>query len=317
MSDRKKPALAIRDCRYGYRLSEDRQRFVVDPPTAKVVKEIFSLYLSGTRECKIAKLMEERGVVTPLEYKKSLHGTKPPCRSSWRTETVTNILTTPLYTGKCKKNQTKTPMEITAEPLVDQEEYDRVQAMLSLKKTEERLLRPVVDADTGRAPRYKDGRFLLNNGTAISEGNLMDEVLAQLRSEQADAETAMRMFQSSKAQEEQRIGPLRKAAAELFEEMYVAMERKDEAEIIRCDGLFYELTREEKSVRELFSPRNPWVQLYSKATAPDGLTKERVQKWIRQIQLKEDAGRVTVRVLFKKSEYKDQLPQEWFQNSRR
>lgn len=77
----------------------DKHSIVIDEVVAPVVREIFSLYLDGLSTRKIAKLMNEKGYITPSVRKKQITNmdysyntpdymyTKP----SWTNGTVTMI----------------------------------------------------------------------------------------------------------------------------------------------------------------------------------------------------------------------------------
>lgn len=90
---------------YGYiKDPEDRHALVVDPEAAEVVKLIFSLFLGGMRKSAIVLYLNERGVLSPSEYKRSkgmVYKTQLANggKAMWGTRVINNILTHPLYTG--------------------------------------------------------------------------------------------------------------------------------------------------------------------------------------------------------------------------
>ena len=58
---------------YGYKKDEnDKTKWVVDEPSAEVVKEIFNLFIQGHGTCEIARILRERKILTPLEYYSSI-----------------------------------------------------------------------------------------------------------------------------------------------------------------------------------------------------------------------------------------------------
>lgn len=86
---------------YGYRRdANDRHHLVQDAETAAVVREIYTLYLSGL-SCKIiAERLTEKAIPTPSQVKKSRGedlGRKDCTR--WAAGTVRKILRNPLYLG--------------------------------------------------------------------------------------------------------------------------------------------------------------------------------------------------------------------------
>ena len=59
---------------YGYKKDpEQRGRFLIDEEAAAVVREIFTLFSQGYGKTAIARLLNERGIPNPTEYKR-LHG---------------------------------------------------------------------------------------------------------------------------------------------------------------------------------------------------------------------------------------------------
>ena len=78
---------------YGYRKDPgDKNRLVVDPPAAAVVRQIFRWSLEGRGRQAIARALNEQGVPSPARYK-----TGEPGR--WNKVTVWRILRSEMYTG--------------------------------------------------------------------------------------------------------------------------------------------------------------------------------------------------------------------------
>jgi len=127
---------------YGYKKDEnDKTKWVVDEPSAEVVKEIFNLFIQGHGTCEIARILRERKILTPLEYYESI-GRKSKANTrdyqyKWCSVTVAAILDRQEYIGdtvnfKCTtrsyKDKTKVilPKEDrkvfknTHEPIIDE-----------------------------------------------------------------------------------------------------------------------------------------------------------------------------------------------------
>ena len=82
---------------FGYRKDpEDKNRWIVDEPAAKVVHRIFQLSVSGLGPTQIAKKLRSDGVMSPSEYLHSIGvncPTKPPAYPhNWCSATVASIL---------------------------------------------------------------------------------------------------------------------------------------------------------------------------------------------------------------------------------
>ena len=90
---------------YGYRKADDdRNRLVIDPPAAQVVRRIYQMYLQGTGLCRIAQTLTQDGVPNPTAYKRRLGfnvGGGQLCQrgDAWTTATVLRMLRNPVYLG--------------------------------------------------------------------------------------------------------------------------------------------------------------------------------------------------------------------------
>ena len=89
---------------FGYKKDpEDKNRWIVDEPSAEVVRQIFQLSVSGLGPTQIAKRLKADGVMTPSEYLYSV-GVKCPAKPpayphNWCSATVADILDRQEYTG--------------------------------------------------------------------------------------------------------------------------------------------------------------------------------------------------------------------------
>ena len=102
---------------YGYYVDE-QDHYQIEESTAPIVKEIYSLYLSGTRVNDIAKLLTSRGVKNrgySLNY-----------------NAVFRILTNRKYIGEYKFGDVVIPNAIPA--LIDEEDFNAVQAKMKVNK---------------------------------------------------------------------------------------------------------------------------------------------------------------------------------------
>ena len=90
---------------YGYRKApDDKNRLVIDPYAASVVRRIFSLYLQGIPKRRIAHILNEEGILSPSAYKRT-NGEHFRCSRScaphacWTYSTIHDILNKELYAG--------------------------------------------------------------------------------------------------------------------------------------------------------------------------------------------------------------------------
>ena len=157
MQARMKEGRFVNHVPYGYQKHpSDKHQMVPDKETAPIVREIFLSIIAGKSTTQIAKELNARGVLTPLEYKQ--HRLKPACRERdlmWSHVTVLNILRNIKYTGVMTnhtresrymrdRNQRRVPREewiITEgahEAIVTKEEYEAAQAQIRAVKKHER-----------------------------------------------------------------------------------------------------------------------------------------------------------------------------------
>lgn len=118
---------------YGYRKDpKDKSHLIIDEKAADIVKMIFDMKLSGYSQCRIADKLNEMGVLTPLEYKRSTglncnvgfwKGDSP----RWVPPMVTRILTNELYIGNMVQGKfRKVNYKVKKLEAVDEKDWVRV-----------------------------------------------------------------------------------------------------------------------------------------------------------------------------------------------
>ena len=138
--------------KYGYKKDPaDHHKLVIDEEAAEVVRQIYKMYLSGTGIRGIVRCLNESGIPNPSTYKRN-QGMNFKARtvgdsSLWSDKTVRRTLQDQMYIGnmvqgKCRKINYKTKsirscapdewiiVENTHEPIIDRDDFDRVQSML-------------------------------------------------------------------------------------------------------------------------------------------------------------------------------------------
>lgn len=90
---------------YGYEKDEsDKNKLVIDPYAAEIVREIFRWKLEGVNQDSIARRLNEQGILSPMEYKKSKglsfrSSFKTNDQAKWSAVAIRRILTNPVYVG--------------------------------------------------------------------------------------------------------------------------------------------------------------------------------------------------------------------------
>ena len=137
---------------YGYKKDPDiKGHLLVDEEAARVVREVFTLFSKGYGKTAIARMLNDRGIPNPTEYKrqKGLRYKQPEGRNStlWKYFNISDMLANEMYIGnmvqgkygsvsyKTKQNKPRPKdqwyrVEGTHEPVIDRELWDRVQVML-------------------------------------------------------------------------------------------------------------------------------------------------------------------------------------------
>ncbi len=89
---------------YGYQKDEsDKTKWIIDEQSAKVVREIYNLFIQGHGTFEIARILSERNIMTPAEYFASIGRTFPTrlqtFKHQWNATTIASILDRQEYIG--------------------------------------------------------------------------------------------------------------------------------------------------------------------------------------------------------------------------
>ena len=140
---------------YGY-IKDDIQKnkLIVDEYAADIVRDIFKWKLDGVSPQDIADKLNLVGILSPLEYKKSIGMNfstpfKANAQALWSAGSVIRILKNPVYVGVLTQGKATTPsykvhkrlikpegewivIQDNHEPIIDHVDFDSVQKVLSL-----------------------------------------------------------------------------------------------------------------------------------------------------------------------------------------
>ncbi|MEY8392710.1 recombinase family protein [Lachnospiraceae bacterium 45-W7] len=138
---------------YGYLKDErNKNQLVIDEYAAGVVRDIFAMKLCGMNQQTIADRLNSDGILSPMEYKKSiginLETTfKKGTQAKWSYNAVLRILKNEVYTGVLTQGKQTTPnykvktrvtkpedewvkVENTHEPVISRKDFELVQELL-------------------------------------------------------------------------------------------------------------------------------------------------------------------------------------------
>lgn len=140
---------------YGYMKDDtDKNRLVVDEYAADIVRDIFAWKLDGMSPQDIAVRLNQSGILSPMEYKKSLGmkfatSFKANAQAAWSANSVLRILKNPVYIGLLTQGKETTPsykvrkriikpedewavIPDSHEPIVRREDFETIQKVLTL-----------------------------------------------------------------------------------------------------------------------------------------------------------------------------------------
>ena len=132
---------------YGYVKGDDENYTPqVDPEAAAVVRRIFEMRAEGIGRQTIANILNDEGVMIPLDYRYKKIGKEPPVysRHLWQAQTIRRILVNPIYLGTLAQMKETTVsyknhktiyknradwvvIENNHEPIISRELWDKVQ----------------------------------------------------------------------------------------------------------------------------------------------------------------------------------------------
>jgi len=140
---------------YGYKKDPDvKGHLIIDEEAATVVREIFTLFAKGYGKTTIARILNERGIPNPTEYKR-LQGLRYKTSHNvnsrlWKYSAVADILSNEMYIGNmvqgkygsisyktkvCKPRPREQWIIVkgTHEPIIDRDLWNRVQGLIRLR----------------------------------------------------------------------------------------------------------------------------------------------------------------------------------------
>lgn len=136
---------------YGYvKSEEDKNQLVIDEYAAEIVRDIFKWKIDGLSPAMIAKRLNEMGILSPMEYKRSCgvkFRSQDGNQSVWNHITVRRILQNEVYIGVLVQGKRTTPnyktkkfvyksedewtrVEGTHTPIVSRRDFEIVQELL-------------------------------------------------------------------------------------------------------------------------------------------------------------------------------------------
>lgn len=123
--------------------------------------------------------------------------------------------------------------------------------------------------------------------------------------------SAQKVFQKMLSVEERTATLQPEIAGEISEENMRAKEINVQ-EFMECDEKLEFYLEEIKKIEKCFSKNNPWIEMFSEMVIPEEITRPDVKRWIDRV---ESFRYEKIEVRFKNREWKEMLPEEWFEEA--
>lgn len=147
---------------YGYRKkADDKNVLEIDEYAGAVVRDIFQWKIEGMNQDGIAKKLNDMGILSPLEYKRSegipyMNAFKTNDQAQWTAVAVRRILTNPVYIGTLVQGvHTRPNYKIKQVVVKPQEEWDVVpdahESIIGVRTFE--LVQRLMELDTRTSPK--------------------------------------------------------------------------------------------------------------------------------------------------------------------
>ncbi|MCL1842804.1 MAG: recombinase family protein [Defluviitaleaceae bacterium] len=150
---------------YGYiRAEENRNRLAIDEYPAGIVREIFQLKLDGHSADSIAHMLNERGILSPLEYKKHMGlphakgGFADKDDAKWSATAIFRILNDETYVGTLVQGKISTPnYKLKERQIKPEDEWQKTENAHEpiISKNRFVLVQKIMRLDTRTSPHDK------------------------------------------------------------------------------------------------------------------------------------------------------------------
>ena len=119
---------------YGYlKDPENKNQLIIDTYAGPVVQDIFRMKINGFSQYKIAEVLNEQGILSPMEYKRSIGvrfetSFKVNPKATWSAKAVSRILTNEVYTGVLVQGKQTTPNhKVKVRQAVEEKDWVRIE----------------------------------------------------------------------------------------------------------------------------------------------------------------------------------------------
>ena len=258
---------------YGYKKDpEQKGHLIVDEEAAAIVHEVFTLFSQGYGKTTIARMLNDRGIPNPTEYKRlnGLRYQQPKMKNStlWKYFAIADMLQNEIYIGnmvqgkygsvsyKTKQNKPRPKsewyrVEGTHEPIIDRELWNNVQTLL-----EERA-KPF---STGKIGIFARKARCANCGYVMRSSKTRDKHYLKCTNRHVSKDACIGSFISVEKLEQAVIAELNRLSAEYLDkdelerQIEFAGNIKEQKKNLESDIALYEkkIAEYAKGLRELY-----------------------------------------------------------------
>lgn len=337
----KKGILSWNDLKYGYQMTED-YRLAINPETAPVVRRMFDMFLSGMTAYEIADVFRNEKILTPLAKRGTNVKIDDPY--NWTANGVKRMLQSQAYTGHWVKKVQGEYFDLYHEPIVTEEEYQRVLEIIAANSVSTNRQGPknkyagyVTEENGINGLRYYESKYgekyfrtLKSVHDTLEHISLAEMDLAVC---QAIIHSGQQALQIKKKLEvegkkemllrlsvyEKEITDLAYKLAELEKERLQLYINQDEDESRRMNIKFEaekieirisQIRGDMKRIKKAYSFENPWLKLYLSVDPQMVISMERsvIRKYLGRVVM----DVVTIkRIEMLYSEWLLHFPEEW------
>ena len=274
LTDKRKKGLHIGAfALYGYKKDPDQKgHLIVDEEAAVIVREVFTLFSRGYGKTTIARMLNDRGIPNPTEYKRlsGLRYQQPKMKNStlWKYFAIADMLQNEIYIGnmvqgkyesvsyKSKQNKPRPKsewyrVEGTHEPIIDRELWDSVQTLLKERA------KPF---STGKIGIFARRARCANCGYVMRSSKTRDRHYLKCTNHHVSKDACIGSFISVEKLEQAVISELNRLSAEYLDkdelerQIEFAVDLKEQKKNLETDIALYEkkIAEYAKGLRELY-----------------------------------------------------------------
>ena len=286
--------------KYGFRYKDGKMELEIDPEPAEIIRRIFRLSSEGQSCSEIAKILTEEKIESSGNYVNKLWGRKiKDEHAAWKRDQIKRILYNRQYIGEWERTIDGKKQMFSCPMVVDMELFQKAQKSLTHRSINKKNL------GLGKLNPFSGRIFDKESGIPLK---LYPHQRLKIR--------VFRLSYPKPAEISYERGniPFEEVmiAGEISEDEYEMQKEINVQEFMECDEKLEFYLEEIKKIEKCFSKNNPWIEMFSEMVIPEEITRPDVKRWIDRV---ESFRYEKIKVQFKNREWKEMLPEEWFEEA--